>query len=291
MDKKYLLNNKQITDFIIRGYLTVKITLPSVFNEDIVSKLDHLNIAINPKTGKYSYIDENGNTVFLEDKNKLLELLPEVQKVWKQPEIRGVLTSLLGADFSMNPHRAIYLNYPGTRSQFWHQDSVNARHYQIRCLLAMYYPQKVTEDMGPTALIPGTHFRNAPTDRMASYGNFKEQIFTTFDAGTVVIMHYDVWHAATANTSNKNRYMMKFLFDRQTDPISPNWNYTPEGLSTDLLRFQQEKICDSAKSDFGKERRLRLQLFHYLLGPKIKYDEKLDVFKKTTPEAKSRSSL
>ena len=281
MDKKYLLNNEQITDFIIRGYLTVKTKLPSVFNEEIVSKLDRLNITVNPKTSKYSYIDENGNTVFLEDKNKLLDLLPEIQKVWKQPEIKGALTSLLGTDFSMNPHRAIYLNYPGTRSQLWHQDSINVRHYQIKCLLAMYYQQKVTEDMGPTALVPGTHFRNAPTDRMATYGNFKEQVFSTLDAGTVLIMHYDVWHAATANKSNKNRYMMKFLFDRQTDPISPNWNYTPEDLSTQLLRFQQEKICDSAKSDFGNERRLRVQLFNYLVGPNIRYEEKLDVFKKT----------
>ena len=68
--------------FIIRGYLTVKTKLPSVFNEEIVSKLDRLNITVNPKTSKYSYIDENGNTVFLEDKNKLLDLLPEIQKVW-----------------------------------------------------------------------------------------------------------------------------------------------------------------------------------------------------------------
>ena len=47
------------------------------------------------------------------------------------------------------------------------------------------------------------------------------------------------------------------------------------------FRFQQEKICDSAKSDFGKERRLRVQLFNYLMGPNIRYEEKLDVFKKT----------
>ena len=46
-----------------------------------------------------TYIDENGNTVFLEDKNNILDLLPEIQKVWKQPEIKGALTSLLGTDF------------------------------------------------------------------------------------------------------------------------------------------------------------------------------------------------
>lgn len=31
-------------------------------------------------------------------------------------------------------------------------------------------------------------------------------------AGTVTIVHYDLWHRATENFSDRNRFMMKFLF-------------------------------------------------------------------------------
>ena len=45
-------------------------------------------------------------------------------------------------------------------------------------------------------------------------------------AGTVVIIHYDIWHKATLNKSNINRYMFKFQFVRLTDPLLPSWNHS-----------------------------------------------------------------
>ena len=130
----------------------------------------------------------------------------------------------------------------------------------------MYYPQDVTPDMGPTAIVPGTHFRNAPTDRMASYGNFREQVVTTVKAGTVAILHYDIWRAATANISDRIRYMLKFLFDRMSEPRARSWNYDPEKAAMLVQRFSREKVCSVAQSDFYKEWRLRREMWEHLMG-------------------------
>ncbi len=48
------------------------------------------------------------------------------------------------------------------------------------------------------------------------------------EAGTVVLIHYDVWHAAMSNFSEqKLRYMFKFQFVRMQQPTKPTWNIGP----------------------------------------------------------------
>ena len=248
-DKLNLLTDDEVITFVIRGYLIVEPDFPVGFNEAIYQELEQLGI-----------------TPTNDPRNAILERVPKLYQVYDHPKVRGALVSLLGEDFQMNAHRHCHRNQPGTRSQSWHQDSINQRHYQVRRVLALYYPQDATPDMGPTAIVPGTHLRNAPSDRMATYGNFREQVLTTVKAGTVAILHYDIWHAATANTSNLTRYMLKFLFDRVSEPNAPSWNHDPEEAATLAQRFNREKVCAVAQSDFYKEWHLRREMWDHLLG-------------------------
>ena len=44
-------------------------------------------------------------------------------------------------------------------------------------------------------------------------------------AGTVNLVNFDTWHRATANRSDKMRYMLKFQFTRMGEPATgPSWN-------------------------------------------------------------------
>ena len=254
----YLLNDKQIIDFIIKGYLIVKPTFKPGFHKSVLSNLDALNITLDNNPG-----------------NEILTKVPELQELWAHSEVKGIFASLLGNDFAMAAHRHCHLNFPATRSQVWHQDGINFRHNTIRKLLGMYYPQTVTKDMGPTALVPGTHFRNAPSDRMATYGNFRAQALATVEAGSILIAHYDIWHAATANTSDKNRYMLKFLFERKSVPVSPSWDYKFDDLSVEIKRITKERLGPftlGSNSDWYKERRLRIKMLEYMLGLNIKIE-------------------
>ena len=157
-DKPYLLSDDEIISFIIQGSHIVEPDFPEGLNESIYAELEALDIPRNnPGDG-------------------ILDKVPKLYQVYDHPKVHGALVSLLGEDVQMNGHRHCHVNPPGTRSQSWHQDGTNKRHHRIQTVLAMYYPQDVPAELGPTVILPGTHFRNAPTDRMATYANFREQV-------------------------------------------------------------------------------------------------------------------
>ena len=85
-------------------------------------------------------------------------------------------------------------------------------------------------------------------------------------AGTVAITHYDIWHAASANTSDKMRYMLKFLFDRTEEPSAPSWKHDPvlAAEAQNRLVFERSIMC--SQSDHYKERGLRQEMWRHLLG-------------------------
>ncbi len=244
-DTPYRLTDDEVITFIIRGYHVVEADFPAGFNEAIYEELGQLT--------------ENPG-------NAILDRVPKLYQVYDHPKVRGALISLLGEDFQMHSHRHCHVNPPDTRSQAWHQDGVNQRRHQLSTVLAMYYPQDVTPDLGPTVLMPGTHFRNAPTDRMATYANFREQVVLNVRAGTVAITHYDIWHAAIANHGGRTRYMLKFLFRRGSEPQAPAWDHAPERAAALIHRFSSEKACACSQSDHYKERALRMEMWNHLAG-------------------------
>ncbi len=250
-DKPYLLSDDEIISFIIHGSHIVEADFPEGFNESIYEELEALDIQRNnPGDG-------------------ILDKVPKLYQVYDHPKVHGALVSLLGEDVQMNGHRHCHVNPPGTRSQSWHQDGTNKRHHHIQTVLAMYYPQDVPAELGPTVIMPGTHFRNAPTDRMATYANFREQVPLTVKAGTVAITHYDIWHAAAANRGTKTRYMLKFLFTRGSEPKSPSWNHHPEEAADSMRRFSFERACACSQSDHYKERGLRMEMWEHLIGKTV----------------------
>ena len=247
IEKGYLLTDDQVLSFINHGYYLVEPQFPAGFNESVCNELASLK--------------ENPG-------NAILERVPRLQEVYDHPAVRGALISLLGEDMKMNGHRHCHTNEPSKYSQGWHQDGTNVRHHQVWTVLAMYYPHDVPAEMGPTAILPGTHFRNAPTDRMATYANLKGQVFLTVKAGTVAITHYDLWHAATLNRTDRTRYMLKFLFDRQSTPTAPSWNHDPlQGPQIAKSRFSEMVgPTQHYNSDYYKEWELRNELWNWMLG-------------------------
>ena len=48
--------------------------------------------------------------------------------------------------------------------------------------------------------------------------------FVVVDPGDVLFVHFDLWHRVSDNTSDRDRYMMKFLFKRTEEATVPSWN-------------------------------------------------------------------
>lgn len=206
-EQPILLDDKAMHAFIRQGYVTVQADMPDGYHESLCAKLD----TILPAEGNPG--------------NNLLPRVPEIQHVFEHPAVRGALTSILGPNYVMHPHRYGHGNVPGSKAQYLHKDATHysgdkdIRDHRCRWAMAFYYPHDVTEDMGPTSILPGTqYYETLSTDPDNA------ELFLCGKAGTVNIVHFDVWHRATANLSNTRRYMLKFIFQRTEEPTSPEWD-------------------------------------------------------------------
>ncbi len=198
------LTDEEMRDFIINGYVKVKPDFPPSFHEDICQQLDTM-------------FEETGNLG-----NNLLPAIPEIQEVFDHPVTHGAMQGVLGSDYVMHPHRYCHFNQQGSEGQNFHKDSYagdeQIRRHRCRWTMAFYYPQDVTEDMGPTAVLPGSQYYET-----GESAHEQPEIALCGEAGTVTIVHYDLWHRAMPNRSDKKRYMLKFLFIRLDEPQTPLW--------------------------------------------------------------------
>ena len=150
--------------------------------------------------------------------NNLVPRIPDIQKVLDDPNVKGALTSLLGADYYMQPHRHPHYNPPGSKGQGMHQDGGKRWSHRTRRLLVFYYPQDTPLELGPTGVVPMSHYYSTREGAEIS----PEQPIVG-KAGTVAFANYDLWHRAMPNSSEKRRYMMKFLYTRMSEPQEPTW--------------------------------------------------------------------
>ncbi len=211
LDPQYLLGDEEMQQFIAEGYLTLKSSLPASLHQDIYQRTEEV-------------FAKEGNPG-----NNILPRLPALQQVFDDPVVRGALTSVVGPDYIMHAHRHCHLNRADSEGGGWHKDSYwgynKVRYHRNRWVMIFYYPQDVTLENGPTAVMPGTHYYNGRAD------NEQDECHLPVlgAAGTCTLVHFDLWHRAMPNRSATNRYMMKFQFTRLREPSRPSWNIQAPG--------------------------------------------------------------
>ena len=198
------LTDEEMRDFIINGYVKIQPDLPPSFHENVRQQLDTM-------------FEETGNLG-----NNVLPLIPEIQEVFDNPVVHGAMQGVLGENYVMHSHRYCHFNQQGSEGQNFHKDTYEGdeqvRRHRCRWAMAFYYPHDVTEDMGPTAVLPGSQYYET-----GESAHQQPDLSLCGEAGTVTIVHYDLWHRATPNQSDKKRYMLKFLFSRLDEPQTPSW--------------------------------------------------------------------
>lgn len=195
-----LLTDEQMRHFIVNGFVTVNTALPPAFHDDIFDRTAVV-------------FDKEGNPG-----NNLLPRIPEIQRVFDDANVKGALTSLLGPDYYMQPHRHPHYNPPGSKGQGMHQDGGKRWSHHTRRLLVFYYPQDTPVERGPTGVVPISHYFSTNEGSQVS-----PEKPITGKAGTVAFANYDLWHRAMPNQTDARRYMMKFLYARMTEPQEPTW--------------------------------------------------------------------
>lgn len=265
MDKRQplLLNDEQMRKFIAEGFLLLRTDFPEEF---------HLKLSEQLK----DVYDKEGNPG-----NNLLPRIRELQQVFDHPIITGALTSVLGPHYMMHAHRHGHYN-AAPKPGGWHKDSYwgykRMRNHHPWWAMIMYFPQDTPVELGPTGLFPGTQNYEA---RAFLNDDMAEEVLASGKAGTFALIHYDIWHRATANIAGKERFMLKFEFMRTEAPSSPSWDCQdpvwrkPESYFTPIaeheliwketwnwLSGQIGSIADSKPADDQAIQKLALELSH-----------------------------
>ncbi len=206
MSAPILLTDAQVQAYLTNGYITVQTAHSPAVHQNIHRQIETL-FATEGNPG-----------------NDILPKVPDLYQILRDPAVDGALQSLLGPSYLIHPHRHCHHNPCGSKGQGMHQDSYendqNVRHHRTRWTMAFYYPQDVSLDMGPTAILPATQYYNSSEQAYE-----REELPLCGRAGTVTIVHYDLWHRAMPNASDRDRFMVKFLFTRMGEPRAPSWDH------------------------------------------------------------------
>ncbi len=192
IDKAYLLNSKQMAEFVARGFLRFDELVPDEINENIMRDIDSDAIKGSPAGTPLSQCYQ-GTAI-----REMLDL----------PQIQGLIQSLVGED-PLFDHDAIHVREPNEgKAQGLHADSIIdlRRHFDIQL---MYFPHDVPLEMGGTLLLPGSHFRKVNEADIAAYQNMRGQIPMVCKAGSILALHHGIWHCGRQNKTNRRRYMFK----------------------------------------------------------------------------------
>jgi len=231
-ETSHLLTDEQMAQFITQGYLVLRNDLPNALHEKVMNQIHYA-------------LMEEGNPG-----NNILPRVPDIRKFFETPVVTGALTSILGPDYYLHPHRHCHYNQPNNQKPGggeWHKDGYWSAMRSHRPWWAMifYYTQPVTEQLGPTAIMPGSQYKEKFPGPDTAF------TLPTGPAGTMVLVHFDLWHKASLNTSATDRYMLKFQFARLRPPAAPSWSnrsteipvpagereYPFDGIRSDVWRW------------------------------------------------------
>ena len=141
-----------------------------------------------------------------------------VDGVIKNTEAAGAIRALLGKDFGlpilMSNHR---INTPQP-SQEWHVDGGAKFGPRLDYLQVFYLPQECTREMGPTEIMPGSHFLFSHRDAMKQIGRVRGSYYGVASAGSIIITHYGVWHRRSESSVPSLRNNLKYNYWRRSAP-------------------------------------------------------------------------
>lgn len=274
------LRDEEVQRFIVEGYMVVKAAgdhaaiheqslklMPKVVAKEADAPDANWNGKAFAKDKKQYYALQTKGPVLMDlAHDGATELQQLVDSVYDSPPVVDALTAVLGRGYAMDASPiSVQSSSPKSNGQQWHKGQVGKRRFhEPRFLLGYYYPQRVTLDMGPTAVCARSQYlicthsadprmkdqddrrpeegveylaaggcggvdfdkANGVASPPAQYGR---QRFVTLEAGDVLLVHYDAWHRGTPNVSSKHRVLFEKYFHRVEEPGEPTWKFkSPE---------------------------------------------------------------
>lgn len=216
-----LLSSLDMARFVARGFLRFDAVVPAEINAQF---LEEAGEAGDPRPGQgmlrtYMELLASSGIPEVAPGTPLASAYPQggaVDRLLNLPLVAGAIQSLVGPGPTFD-HHFLHVTFPPAYyeggssehvSQHTHQDST-IDPSQGFDLQIMYYPHKVTREMGGTRFIPGTHLRKVSEVALGRYQNIAGQQHMVCEAGTLLFLHNGVWHGGGVNHSDRTRTMFK----------------------------------------------------------------------------------
>ena len=234
--------DSQVFSFCRDGYLMLEGIVPDEINQRTID-----------------FIDQSGHRPLLKEDWF-------IEHVFLNPQVVGIIRSLLGANFALPiklPNHRI--KCPRT-SQNWHRDGGSRYGCELNNLQVFYYPQDTPEELGPTEVLPGSHFLFSLGSWMGHYEAIRGSVLTTAPAGSIYITAYSIWHRRGVSTSKGIRNMLKYIYWR-TNPPKRDWMTEPDFNHRPPANFNVPSIQQQHRGWYDAA-----EMYYWLCGNKDKLE-------------------
>ena len=187
------LTDQQIIQFCRDGYME----FPGAVSKDITDRA-------------LDYVAENPDYA--------MQPVPLLNESWFTdglifaPVVAGAVRSLLGAGFGLPWMLANHVGKcPDAKPLGWHVDGGNMHTWALNYLQVFCLMQDTTEEMGPTEVLPGSHFVLGQSALVTHYGAIRGTKKCVGPVGTVFLTCYPIWHRrskATATGTTRHLFII-----------------------------------------------------------------------------------
>lgn len=225
-----LLSSEDVAVFVARGYLRFEAVVPPDINEMAVQEMRSAferwrMVQTALTTGEPLVADAQGLPALVPFGTPLSEAFSRESaygRLLELPVIAGAIRSLMGRSPIVHDHFAHVIPAHHMIAQRLHSDTPLGMPEGFAIQL-FWYPHDVAPDAGGTRFVPGSHLRHLRHEEVARYKHLVGEDRFSGPAGTVVVVHHALWHAATENPTSEPRVMGKLRL-QPTEPQVRLWD-------------------------------------------------------------------
>ena len=242
------LTDSQVLEFCKKGFMVLDSVVPPEINEKATAFAND-NPSLQPsELGREEWFREH---------------------VLCNDALAGALRSLLGENFilpsQISNHRS---ECPNPVAQDWHWDGGSKYGPEINYLLAFYYPEGCPREMGPTEIVPSSHFLFSPSSRMGHYGRIRGSYYAVCDPGSIVVMMYSMWHRRSESWGTGVRNNFKLCYWRNSPPVR-DWIREPD-FDLRTANYSYDGPLYSRRN--GRHAQDAAELFFWMCGLADRYE-------------------
>jgi hypothetical protein len=188
---------------------------------------------------------------------------PALGPVLRLPRVAGAIDSLLGPGALYDHHYAHVIAPGQTWSQPWHADAILDTRPLAFDIQLLFFFHDTPREMGGTMLLPGSHLRRVNESDVGRYQNFRGQLPSVCDAGTLIICHHGIWHCGQPNRTSRPRTMFKLRLGPAGRQLR-TWDLADldDPSVTDILRHEHPWTGSESRLEIVN----RLKLWRHLTG-------------------------